>query len=82
MLKDSKARYFIWEFLISFGLGIFIASLSEIFQLIVPGRGPSFSDVGIDDLGYFVGDLLVILILFLTKKPIFKREKKLKSQAN
>lgn len=80
-LKDTKVKWFLWEGLISFGIGFFVAGLTELIQLFIPGRSGSIIDVLIDATGYLIGVLLVILIIFAAKKPIFTRESKMKSQA-
>jgi len=64
------------KFVSALGLGVFIAGLSEIIQMLAPERGPSFSDVLIDFAGFFVGVVFIILLLNkLNKKPLNKRGK-------
>ena len=72
-LKDGKHGHFLDLVGISFLDGFVVAWLSETIQLFIPGRSGSSADVLIDALGYFIGVLLVILILFLAKKPIFSK---------
>ena len=58
-----------YNLLLALGVGLFIASLSEIIQLFAPERGPSVLDVMLDFSGYLLGVLLVIIIInLLTKK--------------
>mgnify|MGYP003312611000 CR=1 FL=1 len=72
-LKGQKHGYFLDIIGISFLDGLVVAWVSEFVQLFVPGRSGSAADVLIDMIGYFIGVLLVILILFLAKKPIFSK---------
>ena len=74
-LKDGKHGHFLDISGISFLDGLVVAWLSELIQLFIPGRSGSSVDVLIDLLGYLIGVLLVILILFLAKKPIFPKYK-------
>lgn len=74
-VKQSKFNYFIHFSCLSLLFGFWIAWLSEFVQLFVPGRSGSVTDVVIDFAGYFIGVLLVILILFLAKKPVFQKQK-------
>lgn len=50
------------KFSLTMGIGILIGSLSEIIQIFASNRGPSFGDVVIDSLGFFVGIVIVYLI--------------------
>ena len=72
--KNTKFNYFIHFGLLSLLAGFGFAWLSEFIQLFMPGRSGSVNDVLINFLGYFIGDLLVIFILFLAKKPIFQKQ--------
>ena len=47
--------------------GILLAGLSEFIQLKVPGRSGELLDVAIDLAGYFIGLLVIILILSIIK---------------
>lgn len=58
--------------LITLSLGIVIAVISELLQLLPEGRGCSIIDVGIDYSGYILGTAICFLI---TKKIIKKKEK-------
>ena len=73
-LKDKKVGYFLWELLISFGVGLSLALISEFAQIFVDGRTGAWLDVGIDSFGYFIGVFPVILILFIRKSPIFSKQ--------
>ena len=48
-------------------LGILLAFLSEGIQLIVPGRSGELLDIAIDLAGYFLGMLVIVLILSIVK---------------
>ena len=74
-LKNTKVKWFVWEGLISFGIGFFVASLTELIQLFVPGRSGSIVDVLIDLAGYLIGVLLVILIIFAAKSQYLQEKK-------
>ena len=69
-LNDDKH---IWLFpLLSLGVGVLVAGISELIQYYIPSRSGLFSDVGIDSLGYLLGTLItfgvMILIRFIKKK--------------
>lgn len=81
-LKDKKVGYILWQLLITFTFGLTMALLSEFIQLFISGRTFNFGDVGIDIAGYFIGDFLVILLLFLKKSKIFSKQNYTKKQAN
>ena len=70
-VKDSKAGYFLWQLLITFGFGFVMAVTSELAQIFVEGRTGAWADVGIDFGGYFLGVLLVFLIFLFRKSHIF-----------
>ena len=62
---NIKDRYkLIWTLVI----GIVYASLDEIHQNFIPGRGPSMVDVGIDTCGVIFGMLIIILCINVTNK--------------
>lgn len=73
LLKGGKYNYFLHFGSISFLFGFGLATLSEVVQIFIPGRSGSVEDILIDTIGYLIGVLLVILILFLAKKPIFSK---------
>ena len=54
--------------------GLFYAILSELIQLFVPGRSGEVLDVLIDLSGYFIGLLLIVLIVFIIKKKSNQKE--------
>ena len=74
--SNSKLRFFAFFGSISLLFGFTVAWISEFIQLFIPGRSGSVMDVGINFLGYFIGVLLVIFIIFLAKKPIFQKDLK------
>lgn len=80
-VKDSKVQYFACELGITFGFGFMWACLSEFAQLFTKDRSGSWTDVGIDFGGYFIGVLLVFLILLLRKSPIFLTQKQKENRA-
>lgn len=63
--------------LIYFGIGLFLASLTEFIQLFIPGRSGTFKDVMIDMSGYIIGFIISILLLKIIHK--IKNKKKEKS---
>ena len=48
-------------------VGILLAFLSELIQLVVPGRSGELLDVAIDLAGYFIGELIIILIVSILR---------------
>lgn len=70
-LKDKKLK---WTIIISLGVGLFMASLSEIIQTFIPLRAGRFSDVVIDFAGYLTATLLCYLILYLLKRKASKKD--------
>ena len=75
-LNDDKH---IWLFpLLSLGVGVLVAGISELIQYFIPSRSGLFSDVGIDSLGYLLGTVFmfgVILLVNWIVKRINKKEK-------
>lgn len=63
--------------LIYFGIGLFLASLTEFIQLFIPGRSGTFKDVMIDMSGYIIGFIISILLFKIIHK--IKNKKKEKS---
>ena len=53
--------------------GLFMAILTEMIQLSVPGRSGEVTDVLIDFSGYLLGTLIVGLILFLLIRKLRKK---------
>ena len=76
--NDDKKKTWIY-LLVSLGIGIFVAGLSELIQFFIPTRSGLLSDVGIDSLGYLIGELVtfgvIMLIVFIKQK----RKKKIES---
>ena len=60
---------------VNLGSGLFLAGLSEFIQYFIPSRGGSFSDVGIDFLGYAIGAGLTLLVIFLINYIRNKKKK-------
>jgi len=56
------------KILLSLGLGTFVASLSEIFQLVTEGRSGKFVDVLLDCFGFFSAVFLSLLVVHLQKR--------------
>lgn len=64
-----------WNKLIISGIfGLFMATLTECIQLIIPGRAGSVIDILIDYAGYTIGAGIILLIYFL----IYRHHKKKK----
>ena len=82
IFKGTKYNFYFKFGLISFLFGLAVSWVTEFIQLFVNGRSGSSVDVAIDMLGYFIGVLLLIFILFLAKKPIFTKEKLEEKRAN
>lgn len=70
-LKYSKKA----KIAISLGVGILIASLSEVIQLLAPERGPSIYDVLLDYSGFILGVIFVLLIGRLNRVSSLKKVK-------
>ena len=70
-LRTKKWYRFYYPILISFGLGLFVAGLSEVLQIFTADRVGSFTDVLIDMGGFLLGMAGVYLTLFLTKRLVF-----------
>ena len=69
-LRQKEWSKWYYPIIISFGVGLFVAGLSEFLQVFTIGRYGSFIDIGIDMGGYALGVFVVFLILFLTHKLI------------
>lgn len=66
-----------WQLaLISLGIGLFIASISELIQFFIPLRSGKFIDVLIDAAGIVTGLAITLGILILVKDHKNKKEKK------
>lgn len=55
--------------------GFAVACLDETIQRFVPGRGPSFLDVGIDTLGVVTG-MMLLMVGYDIQKLLFGRNPK------
>ncbi len=56
---------------VALGVGFALAGLTEILQMITPGRGPSFNDVLLDYQGFCFAALPIILVfitVYIVKK--------------
>ena len=60
--------------------GFFLAGLSEFIQYFIPTRGGTWSDIGIDFLGYVIGTALTIGVIFLIRLIIMKVKEKKESK--
>ena len=59
----------LWLFFVfSCSFGLFLAILTEIIQLFIPGRSGEIGDVLIDFSGYLVALIIIFIILFIKKK--------------
>ena len=54
--------------LFSSSIGLTIATISELIQIITPGRAGMFTDILIDFSGYLLFTILIYFVLFLIKK--------------
>ena len=66
MLWDRKRN----AVLCALGCGFLAACTDETIQRFVPGRGPAWTDVGIDTLGVILGIGSLLLILLIKHKKI------------
>ena len=64
---------------LTLGVGLLVAGLSELIQLLVPTRSGLIRDVGIDFLGATIGVLLCVAVWFITK--LIKSAKTKKEQS-
>jgi len=80
-LKDTKCGYFLYQLLMTTGVGLVLALISEFTQIFIEGRSGNWLDVGIDFFGYFLGISLLFLIFLFKKSPIFLRQNYKKNQA-
>ncbi len=65
LMHKYKWYKHLWGILMTLGLGIFMAALTEIIQLFVPERSGQFSDVIIDLTGYILGAGLIVIVILL-----------------
>ena len=54
--------------LFSFSIGLTVATVSELIQIITPGRAGMFTDILIDFSGYLLFTILIYFVLFLINK--------------
>ena len=76
-LYRSEGKFYLWM-LITLPVGFVLAGTSELLQMI-PKRGTSLKDVGIDFFGWFNGVLLIYLIIciiYLVKYLYYKIKNK------
>ena len=71
---DLKKKYWIFV-IISSSFGLFLAILTELIQLFVPGRSGEFRDVMIDFGGYAIPLIIISLIVFFRSKKSSNIEK-------
>ena len=75
-LEDIKQTRKWWiKIIISAVFGLLIASITEIIQLVVPGRAGDIKDVLIDYGGYVLGLGIIVLIYWLIYRHRNKKEK-------
>ena len=61
--------------IIALSNGIILASITELIQLLIPGRTGNISDVLINLLGFIVGFIFITIILKIKKQITFTKEK-------
>lgn len=76
-LKDEKGygRWF-GILILSAIFGFLMAGLSEFFQFLTIGRGPTWADMTIDYLGYLPGAIITTACVFIPRFIKGKREEK------
>lgn len=67
IIRNKKCGTILWQILIPLFFGIFIASLTEIIQIIVPGRAGLLTDILIDSAGFIFGGFIVILVKLIIR---------------
>ena len=58
-------KKWLWSIPLNIGQGIFLASLNEIIQLLVPGRAGLLSDVLIDVSGFIISALIISVAMIV-----------------
>ena len=58
-------KKWLWSIPLNIGQGIFLASLTEIIQLLVPGRAGLLSDVLIDVSGFIISALIISVAMIV-----------------
>ena len=71
---DSKVGYFLSQIMMDLSFGLVVAFASEFVQIFVDGRSGAWADVGIDFSGFFLGFLIIFIILLIRKSKIFHTE--------
>ena len=71
----NKQKYY-QIIIIALAFGLLMGLITETIQLFVPGRSGEITDVLIDFSGYLLGFLIILLILSLIIRHIYKQEKK------
>ena len=62
IIRNKKIDTILWKILIPLFFGIFVAALTEIIQIIVPGRAGLLTDILIDSAGFIFGGFIVVLV--------------------
>ena len=75
--KDKLFKHQLITIVIPIAIGIFVAFLTELIQLLIPGRSGEIVDVIIDISGYLLGFSLTLLITYL-----IDRKRKLLKNSN
>lgn len=70
---NIKKQISLW---LNMGYGLYLATISELLQLIPKGRSCTIEDVLIDFIGYNLGCLLILAIILIINKKKRKRIKK------
>ena len=78
LLENVTKKSKIWFLNIAtpIGYGILLAVISDEMQLFASGRSGEFRDVLIDSGGYFLGAVIIFIILFF----IFRKNEKRKQE--
>lgn len=72
-LKDTRFNFHVYLIIFSLVIGLFVAVISELAQIVTIERVASFKDVLIDFTGYFLGHLIVLICLIIARSKIFKK---------
>ena len=72
--KDKCFKYNWLKYVLALSIGIFIASLTEIIQLVVPGRYGDIIDVLLDVLGFIFFMGITILVIYLVNRHNSKKK--------
>ncbi|MCR5505500.1 MAG: VanZ family protein [Bacilli bacterium] len=75
VLEDINATKKWWKkIIISGAFGLFIAALTEIIQLSIPGRAGDIKDVLIDYAGYLLGLCIIIFVYWCIYRHKLKQK--------